>query len=274
MIPHFCFTYIFKLKFVIIQLGDFMKFEVSIEQFDGPLDLMLHLVKENKLDLFDLDMDVLASQYITFIHDMQTLHLEVASEYLEELASLIEYKSKKLLPREEVEVKEEYEEDQRDRLVARLIEYQQYKEISNYFKDSFSQRQKHFTRPSSSLIEGWKKSNDSAPLKEQSAYYLMKAMHRVLKRQALLNPYETKMTIKELSTEERVEQIKLKFNGLTSKMTFEECCHDCIDLHMVIVTFLGILDLIHQKWLSFTIDENEEIWIWKGVEYDESKGNN
>lgn len=71
-----------------------MKFEVSIEQFDGPLDLMLHLVKENKLDLFDLDMDVLASQYIAFIHEMQTLHLEIASEYLEELASLIEYKSK------------------------------------------------------------------------------------------------------------------------------------------------------------------------------------
>ena len=51
-----------------------MKFHVSIEQFDGPLDLMLHLVKENKLDLFDLDMDVLASQYIDFIHEMQTLH--------------------------------------------------------------------------------------------------------------------------------------------------------------------------------------------------------
>ena len=104
-----------------------MKFHVSIEQFDGPLDLMLHLVKENKLDLFDLDMDVLASQYIDFIHEMQTLHLEVASEYLEELASLIEYKSRKLLPREKVEVEEEYEEDHREQLVQRLLEYQQYK---------------------------------------------------------------------------------------------------------------------------------------------------
>ncbi len=264
MIPHFCEGYVFYLKFVIIMSGELMKFEVSIEQFDGPLDLMLHLVKENKLDLFDLDMDVLASQYITFIHDMQTLHLEIASEYLEELASLIEYKSRKLLPREKVEVKEEYEQDQRERLVARLLEYQQYKEVSSYFKDSFDQRQKHFSRPLSTLVDDWKKSNDQGPLQDESVYSLMKAMQRVLKRHAILQPYESKITIKELSTEERVEQIKNKFIGMNERISFEECCNDCINLHMVIVTFLGILDLIHQKWLSYTIDDQEEIWIWKG----------
>ena len=74
-----------------------MKFTVTIDQFEGPLDLMLHLIKENKLDLFDLDMNVLTTQYIEFIHQMKNLHLEIASEYLSELASLIEYKSKKLL---------------------------------------------------------------------------------------------------------------------------------------------------------------------------------
>lgn len=250
-----------------------MKFEVSIEQFDGPLDLMLHLVKENKLDLFDLDMDVLASQYITFIHEMQTLHLEIASEYLEELASLIEYKSKKLLPREEVEVQEEYEEDHRDRLVARLIEYQQYKEITSYFKDSFEDRQKHFSRPSASLISYWQKANENSPIENQSAYYLMKAMHRVIKRHTLLKPYETKITIKELSTEERVEQVKKMFMGSVERRSFYQCCQDCINLHMVIVTFLAILDLIHQKWLMYTVDENDTIWVWKGCTDDKSESN-
>lgn len=242
-----------------------MKFHVSIEQFDGPLDLMLHLVKENKLDLFDLDMDVLASQYIDFIHEMQTLHLEVASEYLEELASLIEYKSRKLLPREKVEVEEEYEEDHREQLVQRLLEYQPYKEVSQTLKLDYDQRQQHFTRPASSLIEQWQKKVEQGPLKDQSVYELMKAMNRVIKRNMILEPYETKVTIKELSVEERVEQIQQRMTTLSDPVSFEILCQDCTNLHMIVVTFLAILDLIHQRWLVYLQKgKNDEIWVMKG----------
>ena len=145
-----------------------MKFTVTIDQFEGPLDLMLHLIKENKLDLFDLDMNVLTTQYIEFIHQMKDLHLEIASEYLSELASLIEYKSKKLLPREEVQVEEEYEEDQRTKLVARLVEYQKYKEISEKLRIDYENRQKHFTRPVSPLVEQWSIPIESDTLENQS----------------------------------------------------------------------------------------------------------
>ena len=106
-----------------------MAFEITIDQFEGPLDLMLHLIKENKLDLFDLNMDMLTDQYLAYLNTMEAMHLEVASEYLAELAGLIEYKSKKLLPREKVVIEEEYEEDQRDKLVKRLLEYQRFKEV-------------------------------------------------------------------------------------------------------------------------------------------------
>ena len=116
-------------KFGIIHEGDIMEFQISIDQFEGPLDLMLHLIKTNKLDLMDLDMNTLATQYIAYIAQMKQLQLEIASEYLSELASLIEYKSRKLLPRSEVAIEEEYEEDQREKLVSRLIEYQKYKDV-------------------------------------------------------------------------------------------------------------------------------------------------
>ena len=241
-----------------------MHFSVSLEQFDGPLDLMLHLIKENKLELFDLDMDTLATQYINYIHQVQELHLEVASEYLTELASLLEYKSRKLLPREEVEVEEEYEEDNRQRLVARLLEYQRYKEISAFFKDEYENRQKHFTRPVASLVENWQVLQEDDTLSSQSAYVLMKAMQRVIKRQVLLDPYETTVTIKELSVEERLDQLQLRLKNMNQAMSFEQLCSDCTDTHMVIVTFLAILDLIHQKWLSFTVDDKEMIWLMKG----------
>ena len=243
-----------------------MKFTVTIDQFEGPLDLMLHLIKENKLDLFDLDMNVLTTQYIEFIHQMSELHLEIASEYLSELASLIEYKSKKLLPREEVEVIEEYEEDQRDKLVARLVEYQKYKEISEKLKDEFESRQKHFTRPVSSLVEQWSVPVETDTIENQSPYELLKAMNRVIQRMVLLKPYETKVTIKELSVEERLEQIKERLSNENRTVSFEELCDDCSSLHMVVVTFLSILDLIHQKWLNFTIDSNDTIYVKRGVE--------
>ena len=243
-----------------------MKFTVTIDQFEGPLDLMLHLIKENKLDLFDLDMNVLTTQYIEFIHQMKDLHLEIASEYLSELASLIEYKSKKLLQREEVQVEEEYEEDQRTKLVARLVEYQKYKEISEKLRIDYENRQKHFTRPVSPLVEQWSIPIESDTLENQSPYELLKAMNRVLQRMILLKPYETKVTIKELSVEERLEQIKERLKDSNDMILFETLCDDCSSLHMVIVTFLSILDLIHQKWLDFTIDSEDHIYVKRGIE--------
>lgn len=243
-----------------------MKFTVTIDQFEGPLDLMLHLIKENKLDLFDLDMNVLTTQYIEFIHQMKDLHLEIASEYLSELASLIEYKSKKLLPREEVQVEEEYEEDQRTKLVARLVEYQKYKEISEKLRIDYENRQKHFTRPVSPLVEQWSIPIESDTLENQSPYELLKAMNRVLQRMILLKPYETKVTIKELSVEERLEQIKERLKDSNDMILFETLCDDCSSLHMVIVTFLSILDLIHIKWLDFTIDSEDHIYVKRGIE--------
>lgn len=72
-----------------------MHFSVTIDQFSGPLDLMYHLIKENKLDLFDLNMDVLCDQYLTYLNTMESMHLEVASEFLSELAGLLEYKKQK-----------------------------------------------------------------------------------------------------------------------------------------------------------------------------------
>lgn len=238
-----------------------MEFLITLDQFEGPLDLMLHLIKDNKLDLFDLDMNVLATQYIEYIHAMQNLHLEIASEYLSELASLIAYKSKKLLPRESVEVEEEYEEDQREQLVSRLLEYQRYKEVSLFLKDDYESRQLHFTRPVSSLVEEWKIPQESDQLTLQSPYDLMKAMRHCIVRMELLQPYETKVTIKELSIDERVFQIKDRLKDYKQSISFVKLCDDCINLHMVIVTFLSILDLIHEKWLTYTIDSEEMIWV-------------
>lgn len=238
-----------------------MAFEITIEQYEGPLDLMLHLIKENKLDLLDLDMDILCEQYLQYIFAMEELRLEIASEYLSELASLVEYKSKKLLPREKVEVTETYEEDQRNKLVQRLLEYQRFKDATSILENNFQERSLNLEKPISEITQSWQIETD-API-TFNAYDLMKAMNRVMRRMSAKMHHETNLTIHEISIDERIIQVKERLLDFKGTMNFEELCSDCNSLHLIIVTFLALLDLIKQKWVTFFIDEEDRIWVMK-----------
>lgn len=242
-----------------------MSFEVETLKFEGPLDLMLHLIREQELDIFDLDMEVLTDQYINYLHQMEELHLEVESEYLVELATLIEYKSKKLLPKQSDDDADDYEEDPRDRLVRRLLEYQQYKEISGVLYDSYISRQDQMSKPVSynEVVKGSQILADEQKL-EGNPYDLLKAMNKVLRRLQLSKPLDIKYTRKELSTEDRILQIKAKLRTLPDTFSFEKLIEDCHDVHEYIVTFLSILDLAKDHFLVFTVDENENIWFTRG----------
>ena len=213
-----------------------MSFLANIEQFEGPLDLMLHLIREQELDIFDLDLDILTRQYLLYIEEMENLELEVESEYLVELATLVEYKSKKLLPKDESKIEDEYEEDPKERLVRRLLEYQKYKEVSKTLYDAYSDR----------------------------SFQLSKAMSRVIRRLELSKPIETKYTSKELSVDDRILAIKARLKDFDDTFSFETLVDDCREVHEVIVTFLAVLDLAKNHILFFSTDENDNIWFTRG----------
>ncbi|MEG0176691.1 segregation and condensation protein A [Anaerorhabdus sp.] len=241
-----------------------MSFTVTIEQFEGPLDLMLHLIKEQELDLFDLDISALTDQYLNYLSHMEDLHLEVASEYLLELATLIEYKSKKILPKDDTILGDEYEEDPKDRLVRRLLEYQQFKEVSEELSELFHQRMMQMSKPISIEVEEWTKPKTENEPINGTPYDLVKAMNKCLRRLQLSKPIETKFTAKELSMEDRSLQIRARLKDLPETFAFETLLDDCTDMQMVIVTFLSILDLARQHTLVFTIDDKETIWFKRG----------
>ena len=240
-----------------------MSFTVETTKFDGPLDLMLHLIKEQQLDIFDLDMEVLTDQYINYLQTMEKLELEIESEYLVELATLIEYKSKKLLPKKTDELEDDYQEDPKERIVRRLLEYQKYKEVSSELLEAFNQRQEQFAKPLS--IDSINTNNlvDDQKL-EGNPYDLLKAMTRVLRRMELSKPIETKLTAKEISTEDRILEIKSRLSTLPKTFNFENLVSDCHNVHEVIVTFLAILDMAKDHYLVFSTDDNDEIWFRRG----------
>lgn len=244
-----------------------MGFEVETLKFEGPLDLMLHLIREQQLDIFDLDMEVLTDQYIEYLHKMETLELEIESEYLVELTTLIEYKSKKLLPKKPDEIDDDYE-DPKDRLVRRLLEYQKYKEISKTLYESYIDRQDQLSKPVS-YDEIVKFQNEDTEEKlEGDPYDLLKAMNKVLRRLQLSKPLDMKYTQKELSPEDRILQIKSRLKDLPETFNFDTLIEDCDEIHEYIVTFLAILEMAKEHYLVFSVDDNETIWFSRGSNND------
>ncbi|MDO4701743.1 MAG: segregation/condensation protein A [Erysipelotrichaceae bacterium] len=242
-----------------------MSFRVQIDQFVGPLDLMLHLIREQQMSIFDFDIDVLTDQYLAYINEMEDLQLEIESEYLVELATLIEYKSKKLLPKEETDLDGEYEVDPKERLIQRLLEYQQYKEITEQLSDFYHQRNLQMAKPISMEVDHWMKKDDSTLPIDGNAYDLVKAMYKVLRRMQLSKPIETKFTQKEISVDDRILQLKARLKDLGETFTFETLLEDCNEnLHLAIVTFLAVLDLSRLQILTFYVDSNETIWFKRG----------
>ncbi|MBO7677904.1 MAG: segregation/condensation protein A [Erysipelotrichaceae bacterium] len=240
-----------------------MGFEVETLKFEGPLDLMLHLIHEQQLDIFDLDMEVLTDQYINYLHQMDELHLEVESEYLVELATLIEYKSKKLLPKKPDEIDDDYE-DPKDKLVRRLLEYQKYKEVSRSLYDSYVERQDQLSKPVS-YDEIMKHSTDTEAMKlEGDPYDLLKAMNKVLRRLQLSRPLDIKFTQKELSPEDRILEIKARLKDLPETFSFDTLIEDCDDIHEYVITFFAILDMAKDHYLAFSVDEDDNIWFTRG----------
>lgn len=243
-----------------------MAFEVSINQFEGPLDLMLHLIREQELDLFDLDILVLVDQYIAYINAAKQVHLEIASEYLTMLATLIEYKSKKLLPKDHSDLDDDYQEDPHDMLVKRLLEYQQFKEITAVLQQRYEERLKQHATAIEPLAEVWLQDVEIEDL-EGDVFDLFKAMTNVMGRIALDNPFQTKVTRKEVSVDERVVSIRERFKDNERSFSFSDVVSDVEDMQVFVVTFLAILDMIRLNLLTFVIDDKSEIWLkWSEID--------
>ncbi len=237
-----------------------MAFNLTTEKFEGPLDLMLHLIREQKLDIFDLDMEVLTDQYLAYLNKMEELHLEIESEYLLELAILIEYKSKKLLPKDEKD-EDLQVEDPKELLVQRLLEYQKYKEASYKLNDSYISRQEIFSK-SPSYEDYLDKDSDENKI-EGNPNDLFKAMNRMLRKMQLSKPINTSFANKEISIDDRILEIKAQMVDLPSTFSFDDLVTDVSAISEYIITFLAILDLIKDHILLFSIDDMDNIYLKK-----------
>lgn len=229
-----------------------MEYKIMCPEFEGPLDLLLHLIKESNIDICDISIEVITKQYLDYINMMEELNLNVASEYLVMAAELLEIKSYTLLPKKETDNTDDYEEDPRDELIRRLIEYEKYKNITEALKECESKRSEIYTKEPSDLEEFETKNNivdESFSLED-----LIDAFSKLLQRKELNKPLSTKITSKEYSVHERSTEIK-NILKIRKKVEFTEL-FDIYTKDYLVVTFLSILDLAKKQELLINQDNN------------------
>jgi len=214
-------------------------YRVRLELFEGPLDLLLHLIKRNEVDVRELPVAQITEQYLGYLDLMRDLNLDIAGEYLVMAATLTLIKSRMLLPSPEPEEGEEA--DPRADLVRQLLEYQRFREAAESLAERPLLRRDTFTRDPSA--EGLPPEPDGAPRIRVTLWELMEAFRAVLKR-AEPDPVH-QVEAEAISLRSRIDGL-LATLGVARRLTFESLFGDQPTRGYVIVTFLAVLELMKQ----------------------------
>lgn len=243
-----------------------MQVNVKTAGFEGPLDLLLHLIKQLEIDIYDIPMAEITEQYLLYIHTMQELKLDVASEYLVMAATLLAIKSQMLLPKHEETFDDEdyhfeYEEDPRGELVEKLIEYRKYKEASQILREKEEERSLMYTKPPSDLSEYRTSLSVNNEGTQVTIYDMLGAFHKLLRRKKLQKPLNTKIARQEISIEKRMEEVEQLLRETDQWVLFDDLFPYAYKEHIVI-TFLAILELLKQNRILLRQDGNfADIWL-------------
>ena len=221
-----------------------MDYEVKLDGFEGPLDLLLHLIKKHELDIMDIPIAIITKQYVDSIELMKIMNLDVAGEFLLMAATLMHIKSKMLLPPEEVEEGEEEELDPREELVRRLLEYKKYKDAGLQLgerdildRDLFS---KGFT-------EEYDDESDEVVYPEVGLFDLLDALQEVLK--SVTPSIAHAVNMERISVKEKTEMILTRLKE-ERNMTFQSLFNNDSTKGEVVASFLALLELIKMKTVN------------------------
>ena len=234
-----------------------MDYLININDFHGPLDLLLHLVKKKEKDIYEISTSVIIQEYLDYIDKMQNLNIDIASEFLVMASSLVHLKSKMLLGiTEESNEDEENEFNIRDEedLKSRIAEYEKYKMMTEVFKDLEEKRSKFYTKGPSSLKEF-----SEEGIKNDGSVSIDNLINAFLKYQERINyqkPINTRIAKKELSVEDCVTKIKNKLSH-NKRISFEELFEE-VTKEYLIVNFLAVLQM----------SKDNEVYIYQSNNFD------
>ena len=216
-------------------------YPVRLENFEGPLDLLLHLIKRHEVNIYDIPITTITKQYLEYIDLMTELNLDVAGEFLVMAATLIHIKSRLLLPRADP-TQEDPEEDPREALVRRLLEHQKFKAAAELLHERETLRSAQWTRPDGPIAEIAGEAPE--PEVEVDLFSLISAFRNVVER-AKQRP-KVYLPTEQIPIEDRIEQLMARLSE-TEACGFEDLFSDVESRAGLIVTFLAMLEMIRLK---------------------------
>src|SRR6186713_874254 len=216
-------------------------YKVKLDSFEGPLDLLLHLIRKNELNIYDIPIALITEQYLGYIEMMQELSLDVAGEFLVMAATLIHIKSRMLLPRIDP-TQEDPDEDPREALVRRLLEHQKFKAAAELLHERETLRSAQWTRPDGLIAEI--AGEPPEPEIEVDLFSLISAFRAVVER-AKARP-KVYLPSEQIPIEDRIEQLMMRLSE-TEAIGFEELFDDIQSRAGLVVTFLAVLEMIRLK---------------------------
>ncbi|MFC4771322.1 segregation/condensation protein A [Enterococcus hermanniensis] len=241
---------------------------LKLDVFEGPLDLLLHLIQQLEIDIYDIPIAGVTEQYMDYIHAMKTLELEVAGEYIVMAATLMSIKSQMLLPKQELEF--DYEEDEgedpRDALVQQLLEYRKYKYAATVLSEKEQERSQYYTKTPMDLSE-YEDEILPLPKDQLNTIDLFLALHDVLQRKKNLEPIVTTVASESITIDQKVVEINQRLihlaenESLTLESLFTHYTKD-----EMITTFMALLELMKKGQAIATQTETyAPILIFKGA---------
>lgn len=248
---------------------------VKLEVFEGPLDLLLHLIKKLEIDIYDIPIAAVTEQYMEYIHAMKTLELEVAGEYLVMAATLMAIKSKMLLPKQELELTDEEEnegEDPREALVAQLLEYRKFKYAASLLHEKESERSLYYTKEPMD-IDPYKEENPYLEPNQINTIDLFLAFHSMLEKKKNRKPLETKVASDDVSIEEKIAEIskQMKQQDASIGIHFDQFFVTYSKQELV-TTFMALLELMKKGFIHVEQEENySQILLYNRFEQKETQ---
>ncbi len=248
-----------------------MSYKVKLDVFEGPFDLLVYLIENAEMDIYDIRVSEITEQYLRHIEQMKQQDAAVAGEFMVLAAALIELKSKMLLPRVKIEGTVELEEDPRDELVQKLLEYKRFKAVSGYLQDCEECMQGVFTKPQEDLSPYTLEADECLNL---DIGQFMKVFQNFLNKKKKLEDIKKRYARVErqrMSVEARIEQI-ITFFRRKRRGTFTELLDGQTTRYHIVLTFMSMLELLKQRaitvhqsvnygeiTLALTQEQNQEI---------------
>lgn len=233
--------------------GIVLAYSIKLDSFEGPLDLLLHLIDKAEVDIYDIPVAEITEQYMSILEEAQEWQLDIASEFVVMAATLLSIKSKMLLPKKEEQVFQPFfdmeveEVDPREELIARLLEYKRYKLLAEALREREVGRSQVFTRPAEDLAPYVREEEN--PVKDVSLYDLLAALEKLVQRAVEKEPV-AKVARDEISIKDRMKEIRQLLASDGGMVRFFQLFSENATRTEIVTTFLALLELMKAKHIT------------------------